>query len=65
LKPSLKDFKMSQQYFEEKNIFLLKCLFVFLSKYCVQKYCVCLGPKRDKGKSGRSREIKREAERGE
>ncbi len=29
-------FKMSQQYFEEINI--------FLSQYCVQKYCVWHGP---------------------
>jgi len=32
LKPSLKIFKMSLQYFEEKNIFLSKCLFIFLSQ---------------------------------
>jgi len=33
-----KYFKMSLQYFEKK------CLFIFLSEYCVQKYCVWRGP---------------------
>ena len=36
---------MSLQYFEEKNIFLSKCLFIFLSQYCVQKCLVCISPK--------------------
>jgi len=25
-------------------IFLLQYHFIFLSQYCVQKYCVCIGP---------------------
>jgi len=42
-----KYFEMSLQYFEETNIFLSKCLFIFLSKYCVQKCLVCISPKVD------------------
>jgi len=38
---------MSLQYFDEKNIFLSKCLFIFLSQYCVQKCLVCIRPKWD------------------
>jgi len=37
LKPSLKVLKMSVQYFEKINNFEHN---VFLSQYCVQKYCV-------------------------
>ncbi len=40
-----KDFKMSLQFFEEKKMFLWKCLFIFLLLYCVQKYCVWRCPK--------------------
>ncbi len=36
--------EMTLQYFEEKNIFISKCLFIFLSKYCAQKCLVCINP---------------------
>jgi len=39
---------MSLQYFEEKKIFSSKFLFIFLSQYYVQKYCVCHGPYNEK-----------------
>jgi len=41
---------MSLQYFEEKKIFLSKCLFylfIFLSQYCVPKCLVCIRPEQD------------------
>jgi hypothetical protein len=41
---NFKYFEMSLQYFEEKKIFLSKCLFIFLSQYCVQKCLVCISP---------------------
>ncbi len=30
-----------------KKILDEKCLFIFLSQYCVQKYLVCIGPNRE------------------
>jgi len=36
-------FEMSLQYFEEKNIFLSKCLFIFLSQYCMQNILCDVG----------------------
>jgi len=38
--PGGKYFEMSLQYFEEKNIFLSKCLFIALTKYCARKCLV-------------------------
>jgi len=40
-----KDFEMQLQYFDKKNVFLSFYCNVFLSQYCVQKYCVWIGPK--------------------
>jgi len=42
-------FEMSQQFFDEnlsfyQNVFLSKCLFIFLLQFCLQKYCVWRGP---------------------